>query len=183
MGATPEFRTGWFVESIASQTLVVYVIRTRRVPFVKGRPSRPMLLVADRGSSRRRPGVHSACPRAGVRSPAATLLLFGIVVVYLLLVELAKFRFYRCPRAGVQGLTSTPAERVERHLRRRASRFIRHPAQWVAKRGLTETRVSCISVRRTSTSDRRRTVVDAAVIGTRCAPFTVLTGLTGASAC
>jgi Mg2+-importing ATPase len=27
-----EFRTGWIVESIATQTLVVYVIRTRRIP-------------------------------------------------------------------------------------------------------------------------------------------------------
>ena len=40
-----EFRTGWFVESIATQTLVVYVIRTRRVPFFRSRPSLPMLLV------------------------------------------------------------------------------------------------------------------------------------------
>ena len=40
-----EFRTGWFVESIATQTLVIYVIRTRRVPFFRSRPSLPMLLV------------------------------------------------------------------------------------------------------------------------------------------
>jgi len=40
-----EFRTGWFIESIATQTLVIYVIRTRRVPFVKSRPSLPMLFV------------------------------------------------------------------------------------------------------------------------------------------
>jgi Mg2+-importing ATPase len=40
-----EFRTGWFVESIATQTLVIYVIRTRRVPFLRSRPSLPMLLV------------------------------------------------------------------------------------------------------------------------------------------
>ena len=40
-----EFRTGWFVESIATQTLVIYVIRTRRVPFFKSRPSWPMLIV------------------------------------------------------------------------------------------------------------------------------------------
>jgi magnesium-transporting ATPase (P-type) len=31
--AGPAFRSGWFVESIATQTLVVFVIRTRRVPF------------------------------------------------------------------------------------------------------------------------------------------------------
>ena len=27
------FQTGWFVESLATQTLVIFVIRTRRVPF------------------------------------------------------------------------------------------------------------------------------------------------------
>ena len=40
-----EFRTGWFVESIATQTLIVYIIRTRRVPFFRSRPSLPMMLV------------------------------------------------------------------------------------------------------------------------------------------
>src|SRR5205823_3015996 len=30
-----EFRTGWFVESLATQTLVVFLIRTRRVPFFR----------------------------------------------------------------------------------------------------------------------------------------------------
>ena len=40
-----EFRTGWFVESLATQTLVVFVIRTRRSPFTKSRPSRAMLVL------------------------------------------------------------------------------------------------------------------------------------------
>ena len=35
-----EFRSGWFVESLATQTLVVFLIRTRRVPFFRSRPSR-----------------------------------------------------------------------------------------------------------------------------------------------
>ena len=35
-----EFRTGWFVESLATQTLVVFVIRTRRVPFY-AQPAEP----------------------------------------------------------------------------------------------------------------------------------------------
>ncbi len=39
----PEFRSGWFVESLATQTLIVFVIRTRRVPFFKSRPSRPLV--------------------------------------------------------------------------------------------------------------------------------------------
>ena len=34
------FQTGWFLESAATQTLVVYVIRTRKLPFVSSRPSR-----------------------------------------------------------------------------------------------------------------------------------------------
>jgi P-type Mg2+ transporter len=32
------FQTGWFVESIVSQTLIVHVIRTAGVPFVESRP-------------------------------------------------------------------------------------------------------------------------------------------------
>ena len=38
-----EFRTGWFVESLATQTLVIFVIRTRRRPFWRSRPSPPLL--------------------------------------------------------------------------------------------------------------------------------------------
>jgi len=40
-----EFRTGCSSSPIATQTLVVYVIRTRRVPFFKSRPSVAMILV------------------------------------------------------------------------------------------------------------------------------------------
>ena len=42
--AAPLFRSGWFVESLATQTLIVFVIRTRRVPFLRSRPSRPLLV-------------------------------------------------------------------------------------------------------------------------------------------
>jgi Mg2+-importing ATPase len=34
------FQTAWFVESICTQTLVIFVIRTRVVPFYRSRPSR-----------------------------------------------------------------------------------------------------------------------------------------------
>jgi Mg2+-importing ATPase len=37
------FQTGWFVESLLSQTLIVHVIRTGRIPFVQSRPSVPLL--------------------------------------------------------------------------------------------------------------------------------------------
>jgi Mg2+-importing ATPase len=123
-----EFRTGWFVESIATQTLVIYVIRTRRVPFFKSRPSTSMLLVPVGAAL-----MGAILPYTGLAqllgfTPLPTtffLLLFGMVVVYLLLVELAKTQFYRTPRVRTPGHVPTHAERLERHLRRRASRFIR----------------------------------------------------------
>jgi Mg2+-importing ATPase len=37
------FQTGWFVESLLSQTLIVHVIRTGRIPFVESRPSRTLM--------------------------------------------------------------------------------------------------------------------------------------------
>jgi Mg2+-importing ATPase len=37
------FQTGWFVESLLSQTLIVHVIRTGRVPFLQSKPSRTLL--------------------------------------------------------------------------------------------------------------------------------------------
>jgi Mg2+-importing ATPase len=38
------FRSGWFVESLATQAAVVFVIRTRRAPFLRSRPSRPLAI-------------------------------------------------------------------------------------------------------------------------------------------
>jgi Mg2+-importing ATPase len=131
-----EFRTGWFVESIATQTLVIYVIRTRRVPFFKSRPSLSMLAVPTGAAI-----VGAILPYTGLAhllgfTPLPTtffLLLFGMVVVYLLLVELAKTRFYAAPHARTPRVATTHAEQLERRIRRRASRFT-HPAA-LAKRG------------------------------------------------
>jgi Mg2+-importing ATPase len=39
------FQTGWFVESLMTQTLIVHVIRTTKVPFFQSRASLPMLLI------------------------------------------------------------------------------------------------------------------------------------------
>ena len=38
------FQTGWFVESLLSQTLIVHVIRTGRIPFFESRASLPLTL-------------------------------------------------------------------------------------------------------------------------------------------
>ncbi|HTT56528.1 MAG TPA: magnesium-translocating P-type ATPase [Opitutaceae bacterium] len=36
------FHTGWFVESILTQTLIVHIIRTHRIPFIQSRASKTM---------------------------------------------------------------------------------------------------------------------------------------------
>jgi Mg2+-importing ATPase len=38
------FRTGWFVESLLTQTLIIHVIRTNRIPFLQSRASWPLIL-------------------------------------------------------------------------------------------------------------------------------------------
>ncbi len=37
------FQTGWFVESLLTQTLIIHVIRTPRIPFVQSRASWPLI--------------------------------------------------------------------------------------------------------------------------------------------
>jgi Mg2+-importing ATPase len=37
------FQTGWFVESLLTQTLIIHVIRTNRIPFLQSRASWPIL--------------------------------------------------------------------------------------------------------------------------------------------
>ena len=36
------FQTGWFVESLATQTLIVHIIRTNKIPFFQSRASWPL---------------------------------------------------------------------------------------------------------------------------------------------
>jgi Mg2+-importing ATPase len=38
------FRTGWFVESLMTQTLIIHVIRTNRIPFIQSRASWPLIV-------------------------------------------------------------------------------------------------------------------------------------------
>ena len=38
------FQTGWFVESLMTQTLIIHVIRTNRIPFVQSRASWPLTM-------------------------------------------------------------------------------------------------------------------------------------------
>jgi Mg2+-importing ATPase len=91
------FQTSWFIESICTQTLIVFVIRTRIVPFYKSKPSRLLLVSAI------------VITAAGCIIPFTILgkffgfvqppliffgVLAGIVIGYVLLVELGKRWFY-----------------------------------------------------------------------------------------
>jgi Mg2+-importing ATPase len=38
------FQTGWFVESLMTQTLIIHVIRTNKIPFIQSRPSWPLIV-------------------------------------------------------------------------------------------------------------------------------------------
>jgi len=121
-----EFRAGWFIESIATQTLIIFAIRTRRVPFLRSRPSVGLI-----GASL---GVVALgifvplSPLAGVLGfdplPVPFFLaLLGMIVVYMFLVEFAKAWFFS--RAAQQLPAGLPVRRRHEthHIARRASRF------------------------------------------------------------
>ena len=88
------FRSGWFVESLATQILVVFVIRTAASPL-RSRPSG--LLVATAGTALGVGMVLPYTPIAGALGlvpvpPAFFLYVAGVIAAYLLLVEIVKRR-------------------------------------------------------------------------------------------
>jgi Mg2+-importing ATPase len=40
------FNTGWFLESLFTQTLVIHVIRTGKIPFIESKPSQFLLFAS-----------------------------------------------------------------------------------------------------------------------------------------
>ena len=40
------FQTGWFVESLFTQTLIIHVIRTNKIPFIQSWASWPLILTS-----------------------------------------------------------------------------------------------------------------------------------------
>jgi len=93
----PLFHTGWFVESLATQTLVVFVIRTAGNPL-KSRPSRSLLIsvLAIVATA----AVLPYTPLGGlvrfVPLPIALLAaITGLALTYLVLVQAVKTWFYR----------------------------------------------------------------------------------------
>jgi len=91
------FHTGWFVESMATQVLVIFIIRTRRNPF-KSRPNR--WLVAFSLTVAALAAALPFTPFAGFLGfvpppPLFLLILLCMVIVYLIAVEGVKRWFFR----------------------------------------------------------------------------------------
>ncbi|MDI5941193.1 HAD-IC family P-type ATPase, partial [Micromonospora sp. DH15] len=138
-----EFRTGWFVESLATQTLVVFAIRTRASPFWRSRPSRPLLVAALAAVAVAWliPYLPVAGPLGfGPLPPLFVPVVAALTVAYLGLVELAKRTLFassdllrppgRTPGAtGPLGVPAPPGPRRSpeatrrRRTHRRAGRF------------------------------------------------------------
>jgi Mg2+-importing ATPase len=94
----PLFQTAWFIESLSTQTLVIFAIRTRKSPFWKSKPSKPLFL-----ASLIIVGVALILPYTPLGvwfkfvTPPPTFFVFLAVFIgaYLLLVEVLKRLFYR----------------------------------------------------------------------------------------
>jgi Mg2+-importing ATPase len=91
------FRSGWFVESIATQVLVIFVIRTRRNPL-RSRPH-PWLAITSLAVVALAIALPFSplAPALGFTPlPGGFFAVLGALIgAYLLLVEIAKRRFYR----------------------------------------------------------------------------------------
>jgi Mg2+-importing ATPase len=91
------FQTGWFIESLATQVLVIFVIRTRGNPL----ESRPAAALVATSLTVVAVAVAlpftALAPHLGFVAPPALFfaLLAGMVLTYLLLVECVKRAFYR----------------------------------------------------------------------------------------
>ncbi|PVU83724.1 hypothetical protein DDP54_12775 [Cellulomonas sp. WB94] len=122
-----QFRSGWFVESLATQTLVIFAVRTRRIPSFSSRPSAPLLASA----------LGIVVIGALVPSmPFASALGFGalptgfflvlvlLAACYLALIELGKRWFYRAaPPAPARATVGARERRIGYRILRRARRF------------------------------------------------------------
>ena len=102
------FRSGWFVESLTTQTLVVFVIRTRRVPFFKSRPSRPLLAttLACAALGLALPYIHPLAHVFGFTPLPASFLaiLLAMIVTYLGLVQLGVRLFFKKKATHAAGM-------------------------------------------------------------------------------
>jgi Mg2+-importing ATPase len=92
------FHTGWFVESIFTQTLIIHVIRTTKIPFLQSRAGTPLILasLAIVGIAAWLTVSPAAGPLGFVRLPAAYWpILAGMLAGYVVLTQIVKAWFVR----------------------------------------------------------------------------------------
>jgi Mg2+-importing ATPase len=92
------FHTGWFVESLFTQTLIIHVIRTNKIPFIQSRASWALIftsitIVAVGAWLTVSP---LADTLGFVRLPALYwLILAGLLACYVVLIQVVKTWFYK----------------------------------------------------------------------------------------
>ena len=102
--AAPEFRTGWFIESLLTELVVALVVRTRR-PFWRSRPGNWLLIstFAVIALALALPYLPFASVFGFVPLPAPLLAgIIGLTLAYVAAVELAKRWFYAQPGRATQ---------------------------------------------------------------------------------
>src|SRR3546814_7790634 len=113
-----QFQSGWFIESIATQTLIIFAIRTRRTPFFRSRPSLGLTLASSAVVAL---GVWLPySPLSGVLGftplPAPFFLaLVTMVVGYLVVVEVAKTWFFARAARRPEATVTPVRRRAYRH--------------------------------------------------------------------
>lgn len=92
------FQAGWFIESLATQIFVIYIIRTQRIPFLQSRPSKYLVMTTVGAvllgwllTTRHIGPLFGFSP-----VPWPALVIIGLLVIaYLLTTEIIKQIFYR----------------------------------------------------------------------------------------
>jgi Mg2+-importing ATPase len=96
--SAPLFQTAWFIESLFTQTLVIFAIRTRKTPFYRSKPGKLLLpnILVILILALVLPFTFAGTIFSFVALPLKFLLMLAVfIVAYLVLVELMKIWFYR----------------------------------------------------------------------------------------
>jgi len=92
------FHTGWFVESLFTQTLIIHVIRTNKIPFIESRASLPLivtsLIIVAVGAWLTVSPIADALGFVPL-PPMYWLLLTSMLVCYVILTQVVKMWFIR----------------------------------------------------------------------------------------